>query len=91
MANEENLVPFNKRTESEQREIARKGGVASGKARQRSKTIKEELIYLLNHNDTRERLCLKLMEKAEAGDIKAFETITKIVKTEGQGFWEDMI
>lgn len=31
--NEENLIPFNKRTESEQRDIARKGGKASGRAR----------------------------------------------------------
>lgn len=31
--NEENLIPFNKRTESEQREIASSGGKASGRAR----------------------------------------------------------
>lgn len=31
--NEENLIPFNKRTESEQRDIARKGGKASGRVR----------------------------------------------------------
>ena len=31
--NEGNLIPFNKRTESEQREIARSGGRASGRAR----------------------------------------------------------
>ena len=31
--NEGNLIPFNKRTESEQREIARSGGKASGVAR----------------------------------------------------------
>ena len=31
--NEGNLIPFNKRTESEQREIARSGGKASGRAR----------------------------------------------------------
>ena len=33
MANEQNLIPFNKRTESEKREITTKGGKASGKAR----------------------------------------------------------
>ena len=31
--NEGNLIPFNKRTESEQREIASKGGKASGRVR----------------------------------------------------------
>lgn len=33
MANEQNLIPTNKLTEKEQREFARKGGIASGKAR----------------------------------------------------------
>ena len=31
--NEQNLKPLNKRTKSEQREIAKKAGIASGKAR----------------------------------------------------------
>ena len=33
MANEQNLIPQSKRTKKEQREIAKKGGIASGKAR----------------------------------------------------------
>lgn len=41
MANEQNLVPMDKRTEAEQREIARAGGVASGEARRKKKTLKE--------------------------------------------------
>lgn len=39
--NEKNLIPFDERTESEQREIARQGGVASGKARRRKRSMKE--------------------------------------------------
>jgi len=39
--NEQNLIPFDKRTESEQREIRRKGGIASGKARLKKKAGKE--------------------------------------------------
>lgn len=35
VANEQNLIPTNKLTESEQRELARKGGIASGKARRK--------------------------------------------------------
>lgn len=35
MANEQNLIPTNKLTESEQRELARKGGIASGIARRK--------------------------------------------------------
>lgn len=38
---EKNLIPLDKRTKEEQREIAVKGGKASGKARQNKKTIKE--------------------------------------------------
>lgn len=41
MANEQNLVPMNQRTKSEQREIARKAGIESGKARRRQKTLAE--------------------------------------------------
>lgn len=41
MAGTANLIPFNKRTETEQKEIARQGGKASGKARRRKKSLKE--------------------------------------------------
>lgn len=40
MANEKNLKPLNKRTKSEQREIAKKGGVASGIARRKKADLK---------------------------------------------------
>ena len=36
-----NLIPFNARTEDEQRKIARQGGIASGKSRQEKKTIQK--------------------------------------------------
>ena len=41
MANEENLVPMTDLTESERREMARKGGIASGKARKQKKLMSE--------------------------------------------------
>lgn len=41
MAGTANLIPFNKRTETEQKEIARQGGKASGAARRRKKSLKE--------------------------------------------------
>ena len=41
MANEGNLKPLNKRTKREQREIAKKGGQASVKARRKKKTMQE--------------------------------------------------
>lgn len=48
MANEQNLVPFDERTESEQREIASAGGKASGKARRRKKSMKQKMQLLLS-------------------------------------------
>ena len=39
VANEQNLIPFSERTESEQRNIRIAGGVASGVARRRKKTL----------------------------------------------------
>ena len=52
MANEENLVPMTDLTESERREMARKGGIASGKARrekkEQKKTIAQALEMILN-------------------------------------------
>mgnify|MGYP006926039534 CR=1 FL=1 len=48
MANDENLKPQNKRPKSEQREIARQGGIASGKARRRKRTMKEAAKLILS-------------------------------------------
>ena len=52
MANEENLVPMTDLTESERREMTRKGGIASGKARrekkEQKKTIAQALEMILN-------------------------------------------
>jgi hypothetical protein len=48
MPNEDNLVSFADRTVEEQREIATKGGVASGVARKKLKTAAEILRYYMN-------------------------------------------
>lgn len=41
--NEQNLISQDKRTKSEQREIAKQGGIASGKARREKKAMRELL------------------------------------------------
>ena len=41
MPNEKNLIPFDERTESEQREIRSAGGQASGVSRRRKKSLRE--------------------------------------------------
>lgn len=48
MANEQNLIPLNKRTKSEQREYARKGGKKSGEVRRKRKAMKEQMEMLLS-------------------------------------------
>lgn len=44
----DNLIPMNARTKEEQREIARKGGTASGKARRKKRTFQETARMILS-------------------------------------------
>lgn len=48
MNGRDNLIPQSERTKEEQREIARMGGIASGEARRRKKTMKEQADLLLS-------------------------------------------
>lgn len=75
MANEQNLIPNSERTPSELREMARNGGLASGEARRKRKTLKEELLLMLSEGETQQSVTLALIEKAMSGDTKAFEVI----------------
>ena len=64
--NDDNLKGhgFHERTESEQREIARKGGIASGEARRERKLIREALVERFDAEDMNE-VCDKLIERAK--------------------------
>ena len=80
MANEQNLIPNSERTPEELREMARNGGLASGEARRKRKTLKEELLLLLSDGDIQEKISLALINEAingnNAGSVtKAFEVI----------------
>ena len=46
--NQDNLIPLNERTKEEQREITKKGGIASGEARRRNKSMQELTRYILS-------------------------------------------
>ena len=61
MSNEKNLIPFNARTESEQREIAQAGGIASGAARRRRRSMKEAADYYLSLPETDRRTVNKML------------------------------
>lgn len=81
--NDENLRPFHTLSESEQRAIRSKGGIASGEARKAKKTMKQMLDYLLekdiktNKGDmsTLEAIMVSMIAKASKGDVRATEFI----------------
>ena len=84
MANEQNLIPFTERSESEVRKLNSKGGVNSGEARRRKRDIRLALEALLekditdkhgNTMSTAEAIAIKQIEKALKGDTKAFEVV----------------
>jgi hypothetical protein len=49
--NEKNLIPNSERTPSELREMAKNGGIASGKARRNKKLLRDCIDYLLERED----------------------------------------
>ena len=71
----ENLIPTSQRSKEEARELGRKGGIASGIARRERKTLKEELIMLLEDDDNNLKISVALLKRALDGDISAFTTI----------------
>ena len=90
MANNENLEGngFDERTAEEQREIARKGGIASGEARRNKRDLRKALELLLEKEYKQrngetitgtEAITAKLFEQAMKGNIKAFETIRSTI------------
>ena len=78
MAGKENLRPVSSTEEA--RERGRKGGLASGEARRKRKTLKEELLLMLSDGDIQQKISLALINEAingnNAGSVtKAFEVI----------------
>jgi hypothetical protein len=78
----ENLIPINKRTPEEAKEITSKGGIASGESKRRRKTFKEIFELLLQEkaidgseltND--ELISLQMIVEANKGNTKAFEIV----------------
>ena len=77
--NEENLIPMSERSESEVRELGRKGGIASGEARREKKLLKELLEDALSKgtetNNEYVNITLALIREANKGNVKAYEVI----------------
>lgn len=91
MANgQENLIPFDQRTEKEQREIQSKGGIASGEARRRKRDMRELMKIMLEEKSkgkdytyserlTESMLTIASNPKQGAAAVRAYETILKII------------
>lgn len=63
MVNDENLIPINQRTKSEQREIQKKGGLASGKKRRQQADLRRTFQTLLRsevNNEQMKQLLIQL-------------------------------
>ncbi len=70
--NEKNLIPLNKRTKSEQREIAKKGGKASGAARSFKSAVKAKL---KEQPELFGEITDMLTAEALSGNLKALEML----------------
>ncbi len=88
-----NLIPQSKRTKDEQREIARKGGIASGVARREKKTVQKILNDFLSmsakDNPQVAKLAAKMGLKSD-DSIKDLFTIVCTLNTLKDGNLSDL-
>lgn len=75
--NPQNLKPNKEgvRTKEERKALARKAGLASGKARRERKTLREDLLALLSAGNTQKDMNLAIIAKALEGDTRAYEIV----------------
>lgn len=78
MANEKNLKPI--RTKKEAREKGKKGGKKSGEVRRARKTLKEELLALLETKEYNKKISLAMIHEAEKGNVKAFIAVRDTIE-----------
>ena len=88
MANEQNLIPFTERSESEVRELNRKGGINSGKARREKRDLQyfarmmlDEIITDKKGNEmpTRYAMLKSVLKKVlKEGDHNALKTLAQL-------------
>ena len=88
--NEQNLIPMNARSQSEARELGRKGGIASGEARRERAKFRElfevaleepyfDVIEGKTDMTNAQKIVMALIAKAQNGDVKAFAEIRNSV------------
>ena len=76
--NEQNLIPFNERTEDERRELASKAGKASGAARRKKRTMKATAKMLFDLPITSKELKQKLALLGVDTDDATYQTAVMV-------------
>ena len=86
----EDLVPLNRRTKDEQKEIAKKGGIASGVARRKKRSMRE-VLKMLKDMPVKDRKIIAQLQAAGIDDkdmtigaAMAFSAIIHAMKGNGQ-------
>ena len=75
-----NLIKNEDLTPEQRRENARKAGLASAEAKKKRKTLREELLALLETNQYQKKISLSLIKQALDGNTKAFEVIRDSIR-----------
>ena len=93
---QENLIPMNKRSEDEVRELGQKGGIRSGEVRREKATMKATLEKLLDEKNKkgityRDMATLGLIQGAVKGNAQNYRTILEILGELGQQADESQI
>lgn len=78
MANKKNLIPLSKRTKSERREIAKKGGKKSGEARSRKVELKKVVSDMLNSAVSKYPVLAEIAEKYGLDDSVAIKELISL-------------
>lgn len=88
MPNVENLIPTNKRSKEEAREIGRKGGIASGRKRRERRRMREELDMLMSMplNDTGKPANIEKLRAFEQIEGKNIDVQTAVLVTTVQKY-----
>ena len=87
----DNLIPFNQRTEEQQREIAKMGGKASGEARKKKRDMREVAKAILEHamNDEQIEEVLGSSKYLLDGDKSVMAVLTaRMVQEAGKGSYK---
>ena len=91
--NKQNLIPFDRRTESEAREYGKKGGIASGQTRRERKALQTLLADFLDLEVSESEKLSDLAKRygvSTDSSIKELATVVCVVNTLENGTLKDL-